>query len=131
MTNKYEKVEYTRVDQLVHVHMNNNDQKNEKDQFYITFYDPPKRIDFEKLNVFSVSNWLDRGMVARKIEAPWWEKHVGGLVMVHGKHEDNYYPIILDRVDENSNYPYKSNCTEYMFARPLTKAEKDAIITEG
>lgn len=65
-------------------------------------------------------------LYARK-ESPWWEGCEGSVIMVHGKHEDNWYPIILDRVDENSNYPYKSNRTEYMFARPLTTAERDAI----
>jgi hypothetical protein len=131
MTDKYEKVEYTRVDQLVHAHMNSDDQKNEKDQFYITFYDPPRRIDFEKLNVFSVSNWLDRGLVARKLETPWWEKHVGGLVMVRDSDNEAWHPAYFESHLKYSDYPFKTRGSTWKQARPLTKAEKDAIITEG
>jgi len=91
---------------------------NNDDDFYVIIGHP---------SISDIDGWLNSGLIYTRKESPWWEGCEGSVIMVHGKREEFWYPIILDRVDEDSNYPYKSNDNEYMFGRPLTTAERDAI----
>lgn len=121
MTHKYEKVEGMTVGQVV-------DAALSGEQLYRVMGDSEKRFDFEKIDIFTLSNWLDRGCVYRKIETPWWEKHVGGLVMTRDSERDNW---CYDRLISVRKGWYECDKGTWNQARPLTAAEKEAIITKG
>lgn len=64
-----------------------------------------------------------------KIETPWWESCEDSVIMVHIAYDFWRPAFFYHYMPESKLF----NCSEGAFkkARPLTKAEKDAIITEG
>lgn len=128
---KYEKVEGMTVGQVV-------DAMSQGEVFYEN--ETPIEIDSTRCGIFlgdgkatmdlrSLRMVLNDGNIYRKIEAPWWEKHVGGLVMVRDKANGDW---TVDKFKEKrGNSVFWCENSFWYEMRPLTQAEKDAIITEG
>lgn len=69
--------------------------------------------------------------LCRLVEIPWWEKHVGGLVMARDSDEEEWYVEIFRGWSDETVYHFCCEGGNWKQMRPLTQAEKDAIITEG
>jgi hypothetical protein len=124
MTHKYDKVEGMTVGQVVDAMMDG--------VHHYVKYDGESHAELfpEDCDCLTIKTYLDQGRVYRKIETPWWEKHVDGLVMVRDKANADWTVDKFKEKKSNSVVFWCENSFWYEM-RPLTAEEKDAIITEG
>jgi hypothetical protein len=138
MTDKYEKVENMTVRGIAQ-------SMSEGEVFYRN--GTPIEIDSARCGIFlrdgkatmdlgSLRMELNDGLIYRKIETPWWDGYRGKPIMVRNSNDERWgYDVFFyydkDNEKNKEKYPFMCNYFSYKFGRPLTKAEKDAIITEG
>jgi hypothetical protein len=128
MTHKYEKVEHMTAYQAVDMLIGGGDFFVEENG---SFYPFENEYPAEVLN-----RYINEGKIYIKIEAPWWDRYKGMPIMVRNSNDERWgYDVFFyyDKYNEKNKekYPFMCNYFSYKFGRPLTKAEKDAIITEG
>lgn len=80
---------------------------------------------------FSIDFLMKLGRFYERIESPWWEKHVGRLVAVKDSDMKEWKYRIFKCKSDAYDYPWRCAHDNWKQMRPLTQAEKDAIITEG
>lgn len=122
---KYEKVEGMTVGMVI-------DAMVEGVSFHVKYGEEDHAELFpEDYDCLTIKTFIDQRELYRKIEAPWWEKHVGSLVMFRDNQFCSWVPAFLyDYYEEHDCY---ITTLGYLFdqMRPLTAAEKASIITEG
>lgn len=123
---EYEKVEDMTPGQVV-------DAALKGEQFYNNGNGQEQRFNFERIDIFLLSNWLAKGCVFTRKEKPWWEGCEGSVVMVRDDDEAEWVPRILERIIDNKReeFPVVAGNSEWSQARPLTAAERDAIKVRG
>ena len=88
--------------------------------------------DCAEMDLISLRMELNDGRIYRKIEAPWWEKYVDCVVKVRDFNEDQWKFRVFTKHNGFSDFSFiDERGTGWKQMRPLTAAEKDAIITEG
>lgn len=122
MTDKYEKVEGMSVGQVV----------DDNEHLYCLNYETEEfdLMDFEDFSVSEIREFLRDEKIYRKTETPWWEKHVGSIVMTRREKHETWTPNIFEGLTNDSLY-FQCVTGAFKQMRPLTQAEKGAIITEG
>lgn len=121
MTEKYEKVEGMTVGQVV-------DEYMDSDRIYADYNGEIYLYHSDDWDLSTLKERLEKGLIYIKIEAPWWEGCEGSVIMVRDSERDQWKCDILK---QKSGVWFECRLNDWNQARPLTQAEKDAIITEG
>lgn len=123
---KYEQVKDMTVGQVVDAALNGTEfvEGKHNSGYYV-------HLALETIDVRFIQRLLGTERLLIAVEAPWWEKHVGKLVMVRDCDDNEWHPVYFKEYIKDSDYPFKVSGSYWKQMRPLTQAEKDAIITEG
>lgn len=114
---EYEKVEDISVGEVV-------DEAYNGKQFY--YGDNFNRVDFEKVDIFTLSNWLVRSKVYTRKESQWWEELKDKPVMA-SLNKIDWVLTVFSAYDDHIQDGFLCQCGRYDYMRPLTTAERDAI----
>lgn len=121
MTDKYEKVEGMTIGQVVDAIISGED-------FFFIKHDGFNPLS---LNIQDIDYVIKNSQLHRKIKTPWWEKHLGSPVMVSHNNGQNWFIKFLKGYIHGDDFFVATDESYWKYMRPLTAAEKDAIITEG
>lgn len=127
---KYEKVEFNDLIEMLQAIKNDDIYLGSpQDRYSLLEYDGKSVSEAGFLDV-SIETLLN-GSLYELVETLHWERHVGGLVAVRNNDEGAWsFDVLEGRSVSELLPPWSCIGGRWREMRPLTKAEKDAIITK-